>query len=64
MNIHGDIVGMIHSYYPIFEHIGLSATHLQLKMLFEEADKAFEKRKEHIYDELEGLHNLNIFYIF
>jgi S1-C subfamily serine protease len=54
LNIHGDIIGMIHSYYPSFGHIGLSATHRQLKMLFEEADDAFESRKKYIYDELEA----------
>jgi len=54
LNIFGDIVGMVHSYYPSFEHIGLSATHRQLKKLFEEADKAFEIKKEYIYDELEA----------
>ena len=54
LNIHGDVIGMIHSYFPSFGHIGLSATHRQLKMLFEEADKTFESRKEYIYDELEA----------
>jgi len=53
LNIYGNIVGMVHSYFPSFKHIGLSATHRQLKKIFEEADKAFETRKEHIYDELE-----------
>ena len=54
LNISGDIVGMIHSYYPIFDNMCLSATHKQLKDLFEEADKTFEKRKRFIYDELES----------
>jgi len=54
LNIHGDIIGMVHSYYPIFPNLCLSATHKQLKELFEEADKIYEKRKKYLHDELES----------
>ena len=54
LNIFGDIVGMVHSYYPVFENIGLSATHRQLKDLFEKAEKTYEKRRKKLLADLEA----------
>jgi S1-C subfamily serine protease len=54
LNIYGDIIGVLHSYYPAFEHIGLSATYPQLKSLFEEADAAYIKSRKFILKELKS----------
>ena len=45
LNANGNIVGMLHSYYPRFGNIGLSATHEQLKKLFKNAEKGWKNKK-------------------
>lgn len=48
LDVNGNIIGMLHSYYPQFDNIGFSATHSQLKELFEKADEVWEIRKSEI----------------
>ena len=52
LNANGDIIGVLHSYFPIFEHIGLSATHKQVESILEEAEKVYEESKVPILKEL------------
>ena len=52
LDVNGNIVGMLHSYFPVFDNLGLSATHPQLKELFEKADEVWEIRKDEITKEL------------
>ena len=49
----GNLVGMLHSYYVRFDNLGLSATHSQLKELFNKADEVWEIRKDEITKELD-----------
>ena len=53
LNIYGEVVGILHSYYPKFDNIGLGASHRQLQKLFEKADEVWEQRKESMLDRLE-----------
>ena len=53
LNANGNIVGMLHSYYPRFGNIGLSATHGQLKKLFKSAEKGWKIKKNQILKRLE-----------
>jgi len=48
----GNIIGMLHSYYVRFDNLGLSATHEQLKELFDKADKFWAKKKDEFVKEL------------
>ena len=52
LNAYGDIVGVLHSYYPAFDNIGLSATHEQLVELLEKAEDAYKESKVPILKEL------------
>lgn len=49
---HGNLVGMLHSYYVRFDNLGLSATHEQLKELLDKADKFWAKKKVEFLKEL------------
>ena len=49
---HGNLVGMLHSYYVRFDNLGLSATHEQLKELLDKADKFWAKKKDEFLKEL------------
>ena len=49
---HGNLVGMLHSYYVRFDNLGLSATHEQLKELLDKADKFWAKKRDEFLKEL------------
>lgn len=53
LNDNGNIVGMLHAYYPRFGNVGLSATHKQLKRLFRNAEKRWRLRKNKILKKLD-----------
>jgi S1-C subfamily serine protease len=52
INAEGGLVGMVHSYYSKFDHIGLGATHDQLVDLFDRGEKYWDERKEEFLKEM------------
>lgn len=52
INSEGALIGMIHSYYSIFDHLGLSATHEQLNELLDRGEKYWDEKEEQFLKEM------------